>query len=107
MPDHAVDHKKNAPRPAGRLPVAEHFFRRPVVDRLLQNALIKPLTTVVAGAGYGKTQAVLSALEDMECSTAWMQLSELDNHVAWFWERLAGAFEPWSRSLHDSLLSIG
>jgi len=35
------------------------FLKRPRVDSLLKSAIQKPLTTVVAGAGYGKTQAVL------------------------------------------------
>ena len=88
-------------------PVTEHFFIRPAVEQLLQDAFKKPLTTVIAGAGYGKTQAVLSALSKTECSAAWIQLSELDNYAARLWERAARALEPWSSSLHDSLISIG
>ena len=103
----ADKNKKNAPPPAEHPPVTEHLFKRPDVERLLQNAFRKPLTTVIAGAGYGKTQAVLSALGGMDCSAAWIQLSELDNHVARLWERMADAFKPWSRSFHDSLISIG
>ena len=107
MPENASQSKKNARRPAERPPVSEHFFRRPGVEQLLQNAFEKPLTTVTAGAGYGKTQAVLSALGQMECNAAWVQLSELDNYVARFWERAASALEAWSANLHDSLISIG
>ena len=88
-------------------PATEHLLKRLAVEHLLQSAFDKPLTTVIAGAGYGKTQAVLSALSDMECNTAWVQLSELDNHVARFWEHLATAFEPYSQSLCDSLVSLG
>ena len=107
MPDNANQSKKKVPPPAEHLPVSSHLFKRPGVEQLLQNAFKKPLTTVIAGAGYGKTQAVLSALEDMDCAVAWIQLSELDNHVARLWGRIASAFEPWSRSLRDSLMSIG
>ena len=107
MPGNANHNEKKVPYPAEHPPVTEHFFKRPAVEQLLRNAFKKPLTTVTAGAGYGKTQAVLSALETIECRAAWVQLSELDNHAAWFWERLADAFKPWSRDLHDSLISIG
>jgi LuxR family maltose regulon positive regulatory protein len=88
-------------------PATEHLLKRPAVEHLLQSAFKKPLTTVIAGAGYGKTQAVLSALDAMDCNTAWIQLSELDNHVVRFWERLSTAFEPYSHSLCDSLVSLG
>ena len=107
MPENAVNNNRKAPYPAEHPPVTENLFNRPAVEQLLRNAFNKPLTTVTAGAGYGKTQAVLSALGAIECRAAWVQLSELDNHAAWFWERLASAFKPWSRDLHDSLISIG
>lgn len=88
-------------------PLAEYFLKRPAVECLLQTSFEKPLTTVIAGAGYGKTQAVLAALQTVECNAAWIQLSELDNHVARLWERIAGAFEPQSRNLYNSLISLG
>lgn len=88
-------------------PVSEHFLKRPAVDTLLKNALKKPLTTVIAGAGYGKTQAVFSALNELECESAWIQLSELDNHIGRFWERISYSVEQRSRSLLGSLLSLG
>ena len=86
---------------------AIHFLKRPDIERVLQDAFKKPLTTVIAGAGYGKTQAVLSALNDMECDTAWMQLSTLDNHTARFWKRMTDTLEPWGNDLYTSLISLG
>ena len=88
-------------------PVAEQFLRRPAVERKLQNAFKKPLVTVIAGAGYGKTQAVLSALQSTEYLAAWVQISELDNHVARFYNRVAVAMLPWSQKLFDGMVSIG
>jgi len=88
-------------------PDAEHFLKRPAVENLLKNAFQKPLTTVIAGTGYGKTQAVFSALKGMKCNWVWIQFSELDNHVARFWERIVYAFEQHSHSLHNSLMSLG
>ena len=86
---------------------AEHFLKRPAVDRLLLDAFKKPLTTVIAGAGFGKTQAVLSALRHTEYHTAWLQLSELDNHVSRFWERLAATLDPQKKQLYNKLISLG
>ena len=107
MSEYSIHNEKNVLYPAEYLPVAEHFLKRPDVDQMLRFALKKPLTTVIAGAGYGKTQAVLSALDEMDCSAAWIQMSKLDNHAARFWERVAGAFKQWSPTLHDNLLSLG
>lgn len=101
------DNKKNAPNQNAFPPVTEHFLRRSDIEHMLQNAFKKPLTTVIAGAGYGKTQAVLSALSEMECNVAWMQLSELDNHVARFWNRTAVTLKPWSQKLYDAMISLG
>ena len=98
--------KKKAPQIPEHPPVAEHFFRRPGVEHMLQKAFKRPLTTVIAGAGYGKTQAVLAALSGLKCNAVWMQLSELDNHAVRFWDRIADAFGLWSHNLHDSLISL-
>jgi len=87
--------------------MAEHFLVRPAVEGLLRNAFKKPLTLVTAGAGYGKTQAVLSALKAVECKTGWVQLSELDNLGDRFWEHIAYSLKPQSHSLFKSLISIG
>ena len=107
MPENAVREKNNVTCPAQAPPVTEHFFRRPAVASMLRSAFKKPLTTVIAGAGYGKTQAVLSALMEMECASAWLQLSELNNFASRFWERLAGALRPWSQNLHAGMTTLG
>jgi len=88
-------------------PAAEHFLKRPAVEILLKNAFKKPLTTVIAGAGYGKTQAVLSVLGATKYQSAWIQLSELDNHTARFWRRIASSFEPQNRILFERLTALG
>lgn len=88
-------------------PVAENFLKRPAVDQLLKNAFKKPLTTITARAGYGKTQAVLSALQTLNSKSSWIQLSDLDNHIARFWRRIAYSFKPQSDDLFNSLKSLG
>ncbi|GHV48248.1 hypothetical protein FACS1894204_12400 [Synergistales bacterium] len=53
---------------------------------LLEKALQKTLVTVVAGAGYGKTEAVSSFLRRYNAVTVWVQLSKRDNLCSRFWE---------------------
>lgn len=88
-------------------PAAEYFLKRPDVENLLIDAFKKPLTTVIAEAGYGKTQVVLSALKSSDYKSVWVQLSELDNHVTRFWECIANSLEPYSNNLFNSLTSLG
>jgi len=101
MPDNNIYNEITFP------PAMDHLLKRPDVENLLKEALTKPFTTIIAGAGFGKTQAVLTALKGMECKAAWIQLSELDNHVARFWERLVFAFGSFGRNPSDSMISLG
>ena len=107
MSEDSKQNKKTSPHPTAQPSVAEHFLKRPAVEHLLCDAFKKPLATIIAGAGYGKTQAVLSALAASKRTAFWIPLSELDNHFARFWERLSAAFAPQSLALHDSLLALG
>lgn len=88
-------------------PKAEHFLLRPRIENLLKEALQNPLTTVIAGAGYGKTYAVSSTLESIKCRYVWLQLSELDNIVALLWKRLYDATEIVDPELAKRLYSLG
>ena len=74
---------------------------------MLKNAIKKPLTTVTAGAGYGKTQAVSTLLRSTQENIIWFQLSELDNLIARFWERFVFGFKPYSKKLASSLRALG
>jgi LuxR family maltose regulon positive regulatory protein len=62
------------------------YLDRPRIHRLLEKAMDSPVVTVIAGAGYGKTQAVYSFLQRHHFTTAWMQFSERDNIQERFWE---------------------
>ncbi|MDR2103020.1 MAG: LuxR C-terminal-related transcriptional regulator [Treponema sp.] len=53
---------------------------------LLEKAVQSPLVAVVAGAGYGKTQAVLSFVRKYKANAAWMQITDWDNTEWRFWE---------------------
>lgn len=89
------------------LQTTENFLKRPAVEDLIKKAFNKPLITVIAGAGYGKTKTVLAALGEVECKSAWVQLSELDNHISRFWRRLAYALKLYNHSLFEDMLLLG
>ena len=67
------------------------YLERPRVDLLLEQAVLKPLVMVIAGAGYGKTQAVYSFVRKCNVMTAWIQLSPQDNYPWRFWENFIQA----------------
>lgn len=86
----------------------DNFLKRPVLDIFLQNSFKKPLTVVVAGAGFGKTQAVLSSLNSTTTyKWSWMQLSELDNYINRFWERITLLLIRENQSSYNKLISSG
>ena len=78
-------------------------LERERLNTLLRQAFKKPVVTVVAGAGFGKTHAVTAALAGLEHSFLWLQLTPLDNLIARFWERFSNAFEGVSPGLAESL----
>ena len=78
----------------GHTPVASEsqiFIERPRINRLLEKAVHKPIVSVIAGAGYGKTQAVYAFARRLNVRTAWIQISERDNLGVRFWENFVSA----------------
>ena len=57
---------------------------RPRLLERLEQRRDRPLTLVVAPAGYGKTTLVTSWLETCDCPSAWLSLDEDDNDLALF-----------------------
>ncbi|MCL2123214.1 MAG: hypothetical protein FWH34_03905, partial [Desulfovibrionaceae bacterium] len=82
-----------------------NLMRRKRMDALLEKAFEKPVVTVVAGPGCGKTCAVSAYLQSGGISTLWVQLSEGDNQPARFWETFIRAVgsEPELRVAADQL----
>jgi LuxR family maltose regulon positive regulatory protein len=83
------------------------YLPRTRLDDLLAAAIKKPLTFVVAGAGYGKTQAVSTFLEQQPFISVWLQLSELDNLESRLWENFCHVASFYSRDVSDKFASIG
>ena len=74
-----------------KLPVKQGLLHRPRVDRLFAQGLEHSLVTVIAGVGYGKTQAVASYARNLERRLVWLGLVTLDNHARRFWEHFVEA----------------
>jgi LuxR family maltose regulon positive regulatory protein len=94
----------------GRAPIIagdQFYLERPQLNALMERALNLPLVTVVAGAGYGKTQTVYSFLRDSPYTISWIQLSEWDN-IEWrFWENAIMALSFSDKDLAAKLSSLG
>jgi LuxR family maltose regulon positive regulatory protein len=66
-----------------------NYMPRPRVDKILDHATRCMLVYVVAGAGYGKTQAVRQYIEQQpDAIVRWVQLTEGDNVGSRYWESL-------------------
>jgi LuxR family maltose regulon positive regulatory protein len=80
---------------------------RPRMDRLLSDALNSDLISVVAGAGYGKTEAVYSYLRRQDFFITWIQLSEYDNTPARFWDTFTKAISSINPIMAKNMADIG
>jgi len=88
-------------------PGSREYLVRPRIDALLDEALRRPLVTLTAGAGCGKTSAVYSFLHRRGLRTIWIQLSSRDNMEDRFWENFTQAVSVISRSTAERLLTEG
>ncbi len=66
--------------------------RKKVLEKLRQIPNYK-LTSIVAPAGYEKTTAILSWLQNCGLDAAWFSLDSYDNHPASFWRHVFAALE--------------
>lgn len=75
------------------IPLKANLFFRPRISGLLDTALTNSLTTVIAGTGYGKTQAVADYVKSYPKPLVWLDLSERDNEAEHFWQSVCHAVE--------------
>jgi LuxR family maltose regulon positive regulatory protein len=80
---------------------------RPRIDGLLSSALNSFVTTIVAGSGYGKTEAVYSYLKKQDFTTIWVQVSEHDNEPTRFWGDFSGAIFSANKGLAKQMIDMG
>ena len=68
---------------------ASRYVPRLRVDNILHKAVRSKLVYVIAGAGYGKTQAVRHYIEQQEDAVVrWVQLTDGDNVGSRYWDSL-------------------
>lgn len=67
-------------------PVPQGIILRPRVHSLIEKGLQYPVLMLLAGPGYGKTQAMQNYLAQTKKKVLWLQLTQLDNLPAHFWE---------------------
>ncbi|MDR3295479.1 MAG: LuxR C-terminal-related transcriptional regulator [Clostridiales Family XIII bacterium] len=89
------------------LPVKQGLLDRPRIDALLTCAVRDALVTVVAGPGYGKTQAVASFMANTPARRIWINSSHLKNTPAHFWAGFMGAASETLPGRAERLASIG
>jgi LuxR family maltose regulon positive regulatory protein len=89
------------------MPNNQRYLARPRINRLLERAVQWPIVTVVAGAGYGKTQGVYEFLHTFKSRTVWLQLSERDNLASRFWETFIQAVTFLDAAIADRLRETG
>ena len=69
--------------------LTEQYMPRPRIDKLFDQVTNCKLVYVIAGAGYGKTQAVHHFIKQHpEAVVRWVQLTENDNVPSRYWESL-------------------
>jgi len=90
------------------LSFASQYVPRPRLNALLDQASRHKLVYVVAGAGYGKTQAVRQYIEQQQDAVVrWMQLTEGDNIGSRFWESLTHTISIDNPDLASNMRELG
>jgi LuxR family maltose regulon positive regulatory protein len=82
-------------------------LHRARLDVLFRRISKRPVVTVVAGPGYGKTVAVASYLNENAIRTVWIQLSADDNMPTHFWETFSQAYMMLNPNLANTILALG
>ena len=70
-------------------------------------AIKYPVILVCAGAGYGKTSAILDFTQKYHADTAWIQLSERDNVGGRFWENFTHSISHINESFVKAINDLG
>lgn len=93
------------------LPVPpKQLLKRDRISEAFGQTLFCPLTTVIASAGFGKTTAILSWVEEApKIPIAWLHLDEGDNSLDHFWRYFIAAIRHADKNLcHDfSKMQLG
>ncbi len=88
-------------------PETLYYLERPRLNARLEEAVKKPLVTLVAGVGYGKTQLISSFLKRYPRRIIWSQISPLDNIVSHWWNHIVYCISLQNETLADRLRLLG
>jgi LuxR family maltose regulon positive regulatory protein len=84
------------------------YLKRPRLDKLFEETLNNhSLIVICAGMGYGKTQAFASFLQESDARSDWVQLSERDNNISYFWEKYTNIAAASFPELETALKELG
>ena len=87
---------------------AAYYMPRPRVSAILERAAGCKLVYVVAGTGYGKTQAVRHHIEQYpDAVVRWLTLTESDNVGSCYWEHLTHRVSLDNPDLAEKLRALG
>ena len=86
---------------------AQHM-QRPRLNNILDQATHCRLVYVIAGTGYGKTQAVSYYMEGQhDAAVRWMQLTDSDNIGSRYWEGFTHVISAYDQELAAKMRKFG
>lgn len=88
------------------LPLQQGMLHRPRIDSMIQEGLRRPTLVMLAGPGYGKTQAMAGYLAKSSMRILWLRLTSLDNLHTHFWRRLVGALRHEFPDIYNHLQKL-
>ena len=68
------------------------MLSRPRINELIKDGLDQPLLVMLAGPGYGKTQAMAQYISKSNANNIWVRLGSLDNLCSHFWDHFLRSF---------------
>ena len=75
------------------------YLERSRLCRIFEEAARRPIVSVCAGTGYGKTRAALAFFKECRASATYLKLTESDNNSKKFWEDYSSAVSKTNRFL--------
>lgn len=86
---------------------SDYTYYRPRLNALFDKAFQKKLVVVHAGAGFGKSTAVMQYLSNTNYHMVWFLFSEQDNVPLRFWEHLTRVFSEHRPKLGEKMKHLG
>ena len=88
--------------------LTENFVPRPRLDKIFDQATRCKLVYVIAGAGYGKTQAVHHYIKQQtDAAVRWVHLTDSDNLGSRYWENFTHSISFDYPNIAEKLRELG